>query len=377
MLGQSSGWYSTANANFTYSGTTTVALTSGTSPNGSLIISGPGSLPATSALNLVSGNVLLGENQTVTGLGGSGSALNASGASSTLTINVPSGLSYSYAGTLGNDSAAGSNALSLVIAGGGIETLTGSNTFSGKTTVNGGTLQLGNANAVNQSTVAVNAAGGLSFGGGVATFNVGGLSGSGSFSLANTAGSAVSLSLGGNGQGAAFAGNISGSGSLVKTGSAMQALTGNNSYLGTTVVMPGILEADTTASLPGYNSSGLISVAASATLAVNMGGSGEWQPASVDALEPRRVRIEGLLGHRHQQRHGAGHVFQQHRRHDRPGQAGRGPVDAQWIERLQRRLGGRRRRVGGRFARGLAELHFGGQRFGGGRCDAGGGRGRH
>ena len=289
FLGQSGGWYSTANASFNYSGTTTVALAGG----GSLNIVGPGALPVTSLLNVVSGNVLLGENQTVAGLSGSGGSLNASGAPSTLTVNLPAGLSTSYAGALGNDPGNSANTLSLILAGAGVEVLTGSNAFSGQTTISGGTLALGNANALNQSTVAVNTAGGLSFSSGIATFNVGGLSGSGSLALANTGG--ITLSLGGNGQAAVFAGSLNGSGSLAKTGSGLQALTGGNSYTGTTAVNAGILEADQPGSLPGYSSSGKISVAASATLAVNMGGAGEWQGSNVDTLRSHAAFASGAF----------------------------------------------------------------------------------
>ena len=74
-------------------------------------------------------------------------------------------------------------------------TLVGANSFSGTTVVNGGVLQLGNPLALQQSAEHQRR-GSLSFGATAASF--GGLSGSGTLALANTASAAVVLTIGGN-----------------------------------------------------------------------------------------------------------------------------------------------------------------------------------
>ncbi len=73
------------------------------------------------------------------------------------------------------------------------------------------------------------------------------------------------------------------------TGNGMVYLTGINTYTGGTTVGAtaadaGTLEAQTTAALPGYDSYGVVSVGSNATLAVAVGGSGDWQSADIDAL---------------------------------------------------------------------------------------------
>ena len=97
-------------------------------------------------------------------------------------------------------------------------TLGNSNTYTGSTVINGGTLQLANANAVQQSTVALNTANGLAFSPGIGTFNLGGLSGGGSLALSDTGGGAIALQVGGNNTSNSFTGVISGGSlsSLVK-----------------------------------------------------------------------------------------------------------------------------------------------------------------
>ncbi len=56
-----------------------------------------------------------------------------------------------------------------------------------------------------------------------------------------------------------------------------------NTYTGTTTVSAGTLDVDTPAALPGYDASGDVSVAANATLAVMVGGSG-WNSDGLDDI---------------------------------------------------------------------------------------------
>ena len=100
---------------------------------------------------------------------------------------------------------------SLTQTGTGVLALTASNTYSGSTTVSGGTLQIGNggsgASILNTSSVLDNA------------------------SLAFNCGNSAS-----------FVPLISGSGSLTQMGSGVLTLTGSNTYRGSTTVSGGILQ---------------------------------------------------------------------------------------------------------------------------------------
>jgi autotransporter-associated beta strand protein len=141
---------------------------------------------------------------------------NASGAS------VPTGLIKTGAGTLRLDAA---------------------NTFSGVTTITGGTLLLGVTNALGQSTLDTSGAGTLALGS-FSSLTLGGLTGSGNIPLVNGAGEALALTVGANGASTTFSGALSGAGSLRKTGAGILTLTGTNSYSGGTTIAGGRIEFD-------------------------------------------------------------------------------------------------------------------------------------
>ena len=103
-------------------------------------------------------------------------------------------------------------------------------------------LQLNHANAVQNSTVAVNAAGSLAFGGGIGTFNVGGLTGSSDVALTDLGGGAVTLSVGGNNQSTTYDGSLTGLGNLTKVGNGALTLTNTHSYQGATTIAGGTLQ---------------------------------------------------------------------------------------------------------------------------------------
>jgi len=118
------------------------------------------------------------------------------------------------------------------------------NTYSGSTTLTSGTLNLANANAIQNSTLMMNG-GTLLMSGGTA-FNFGGLSASKSgagydIGLTNSAGTAVALTVGANGLNTTYAGVLSGSGSLTKIGAGMLTLSAANTYSGPTNVNGGVL----------------------------------------------------------------------------------------------------------------------------------------
>ncbi len=89
-------------------------------------------------------------------------------------------------------------------------------------------------------------------------------------------GAGATLTTGNGNTDQAFTGTIQDATSLVKAGTGIWTLAGNNSYTGTTTVNEGTLWAAKLASLPGLTTPGKISVGAGATLAINVGGTGEF-----------------------------------------------------------------------------------------------------
>ena len=125
-------------------------------------------------------------------------------------------------------------------------TLSGSNTYTGPTTIVGGTVDLANSAAMLNTTV-ITDNGGITFDSAVTSqdqgFTLGGLSGSGATALNDTAGtSGVALSVGNNNQSTIYTGALSGSGSLTKIGTGSLVLGGANTYLGTTTISAGTLQ---------------------------------------------------------------------------------------------------------------------------------------
>ena len=128
-----------------------------------------------------------------------------------------------------------SNSGALTKDGAGTLIYGGVNTYTGATTINAGTLQLGAANRiVDTNAVTVNAGG---------TFNlnnfaetIGSLSGAGSVTLGTatlTTGDATST---------IFSGLMSGTGGLTKQGAGMMTLSGANTYTGATTINAGTLQ---------------------------------------------------------------------------------------------------------------------------------------
>ena len=117
---------------------------------------------------------------------------------------------------------------------------------------NGGTVQLGNANTVQNGTIQVNNTvqnnfvSALGFSPGIGTFNIGGLQGGGEFTLADTSGAPVTISVGGNNVISNFGGGLVGSGNLVKVGTGTLNLTNSISiFTGNITVNGGVLQAST------------------------------------------------------------------------------------------------------------------------------------
>ena len=146
-------------------------------------------------------------NTTINALNGSGIVDSVSGAA-TLTVGEGGG-SGTFSGVMKNNS----TVLSFAVAG-GIETLEGSNTFTGGTSINGGTLQLGDGiTSAHDGTLS--ATGGIN---------------NNSALVYNIVGTTYS-----------YAGAINGGGTVTQMGPGSVALAGSNSYSGPTNVSAGRL----------------------------------------------------------------------------------------------------------------------------------------
>lgn len=142
--------------------------------------------------------------------------------------------------------------------GAGNLTLSGSNTFSGDTRIYGGSIILTLAAALQSSTLDYSSYGGsLTFGTAgtpLTAATLGGLEGTQNLALTNAAGTAVTLTVGGNQQDTTYSGVLSGLGGVTKTGGGALTLSGDNTYAGATTMSQGTLN------LTGaYSGSGAIS----------------------------------------------------------------------------------------------------------------------
>lgn len=144
-------------------------------------------------------------------------------------------------------------------------TLSGTNTFTGGTTVNAGTLTMGSVNALGSTSGPLTVNGGV-LNMGAQSLTVGNLSGTGG-TISGTS-VARTLTIGqGNGTGGNFQGVIAdgtgGTTALTKTGTGTIALSGNNTYTGATAINAGTLRVN------GSLGATAISVGASGTLGGN------------------------------------------------------------------------------------------------------------
>ncbi|MEZ0390377.1 MAG: beta strand repeat-containing protein, partial [Verrucomicrobium sp.] len=130
----------------------------------------------------------------------------------------------------------GATSVAVTKTGAGTWVLTGANTYTGTTTISAGVLRLANANAVQNSTLTINVANGVTFGGGVLNFNVGGLAGSGALALTDVNATNVNLTVGANNASTTFTGVISGAGNLIKTGTGTLTLNALSTFTGNIVV---------------------------------------------------------------------------------------------------------------------------------------------
>ncbi len=204
---------------------------------------GTGPLPAGSDVSITSGNLdVNGLTQTIGSLNtSSGTNVYLGGGTLTLSDNNVSVVGGVIADTGGNTNATGG---SIVKQGSGTLTLNNANTYSGQTLVSAGTVQLGNALALQNSTANVTVNNGLTFSSGIDAPTIGGLTGSGNIALQDLAGSPnpVNLSLGNNNASTTYSGALSGPGGITKIGTGTLTLAGISTYTGPTTVSAGTLQ---------------------------------------------------------------------------------------------------------------------------------------
>jgi fibronectin-binding autotransporter adhesin len=139
---------------------------------------------------------------------------------------------------------------SIAVTKDGIGTLrlAGANTFTGNTTLNAGTIELANANALQNSMLNLqligNANNVLTFSPSIGVFNLGNLEGLGAYdvSLTDTSGAPINLQVGSNNISPEYRGVMSGPGSLTKVGTGTLTLSGANTYTGGTTINGGTLK---------------------------------------------------------------------------------------------------------------------------------------
>ena len=225
--------------NNTYTGVTTAN-------RGFLMLSGAGSISMSSQVNLVAGAFDI--SQTTNGasivtLNGDANSQMYLGAQ---TLTISNG-STTFAGVVGDNGQGGGSGGSLLIAG-GTQTLSGFNTYTGATTIQGGTLALSGGGSIAASS-------GVNLTGSTATFDISRTtSGATINTLAGVAGSTVNLgaqTLTLANASSTFAGSLQGSGGLTLSGGT-EILSGANTYSGATTVNGGVLNV--TGSISGTTS---------------------------------------------------------------------------------------------------------------------------
>ncbi len=203
--------------NLTQAGTSVLTLQGNNTYTGGTIVSA-GTLELDSALPTggpatVNGTLNLGGFDTnLSALTGSGAVNNDSASGITLTVD-----SGAFGGTIENT---GGGSLALEKSGIGELILSGSNTFTGSTTVDGGTLQIGNGGSGESlASLSISISGGASL----------------------VFGQSDSMT---------YSGDIGGGGSLTLDGPGILILSGSNTYTGGTIVDGGTLEITGSNALP-------------------------------------------------------------------------------------------------------------------------------
>lgn len=224
--------------------------------------SGLGALRSFSGSNTFGGDITLGSASLITASGGSDLTLSGD-------ISGPFGLTVGGAGTtsITGDIATGTG--SLTKEGTGALVLSGTNSFTGVTFINAGTLNAGAADVLSSSSDLVFADVAN------ATFYMNGydqsirnLSGGGSTggNVSITTGATLTVTPTTT---STYAGTLFGGGNLIKAGGNVLVLYGNNTFSGTTTINGGELRLGSSDALSGTS---MVTIAASANTYLNLNG---------------------------------------------------------------------------------------------------------
>ncbi len=184
---------------------------------------------------------------TLGGLNGAGNLPTGDTALTSLTLNLQAGGNNSFSGAIANS---GTTPLALTISGnaGASQTLSGTDTFSGPTVINAGTLTLGGPLALQDSALNYNNQGGVLSFGSLTAATLGGLSGAENIPLAGSSLTSLTFNLQAGGSNT-YTGVIVDNGAsplsvnVTGTATGLEILTGSDSYTGLTTVTNGTLVA--------------------------------------------------------------------------------------------------------------------------------------
>jgi fibronectin-binding autotransporter adhesin len=223
---------------------------------GNSSLGGTGALENVSGSNSYAGNILLAGNSTITSDSGTLTLTGGVSLGSNHTLTVK-GAGFTTIGT-GGITGTGSSGVTENAAGSTL-TLTGSNSYSGATTVIAGMIQVGNGTSgsiSNSSAASISSGASLGFDEATGGSYNGNISDGGT--IVGNEGNGITNTLGGR---------ISGGGSFQQTGPGATVLTGSNSYGGGTTVANGLLLMGNASNNSGGSATG------SGALAVNGGAT--------------------------------------------------------------------------------------------------------
>jgi|GEM_PF-1667768 len=171
---------------------------------------------------------IAGLNETIGSLAGGGLVTSSAAGTPTLTTGIDN-TSTDFSGSLQNGSSA---SVALTKTGTGTLTLSGDNTYTGATTLIGGTLDLNNSNALGPGTI--------NFNGGTLQYSA---NNNNDYSSQFSSASNQAFNIDTNGQSVTFASSFSSAGGvLAKSGSGTLTLTNANNYTGATLISAGTLQ---------------------------------------------------------------------------------------------------------------------------------------